>query len=208
MKVSRVLIFGDSIGQGFYDEINGGWVQRLQRDYFAEDIAGKSEVNIINLSVSGHSSNELLDRIKFESGSRMKHDMLTVLAIGTNDTYERGGVRRTDETKFEQNIGEILKIAKSFGDVLMLGLAACVDARVQPTAWDQTLVYKNNLLQKYESILESTAKANSIDFIPLWKITNAAQQTEETLPDGIHPNARGHEVIYNEVKNKLKKLGI
>lgn len=208
MKVSRVLVFGDSIGQGFYDEINGGWIQRLQRDYFAEDIAGKSDVNIINLSVSGHSSNEVLDRMKFESESRMKRGMLTILAIGTNDTYERSGVRRTDEAKFEQNIGEIIKIAKSFGGVVALGLGACVETRVQPTAWDRTLVYKNELLQKYESILESAAKTDDIDFIPLWKITNAAQQNEETLPDGIHPNMQGHEVIYNEVKSKLKKLGI
>jgi len=203
MKSSRVLIFGDSIGQGFYDEVNGGWVQRLQREYIAKDIAGESEINIINLSVSGHSSNEVLDRIESEAKSRAKEDVLTILAIGTNDTYERDGARRTDEANFERNITEIIKTAKTFGEVIVVGLNACVDERVQPTAWDRTLAYKNELLRRYEKILESVAKLNNVDFIPLWEITNEAQINVETLPDGIHPNAQGHEIIYNEVKKKL-----
>ena len=27
--IGRILVFGDSIGQGFYDETNGGWVHGI-----------------------------------------------------------------------------------------------------------------------------------------------------------------------------------
>lgn len=206
MNNLRILIFGDSIGQGFYDEIGGGWVQRLQRDFFRDSIEGKNEVNIINLSVSGHTSHDVLKRVQFETEMRSRHDILTVLAIGTNDSYERSGIRCTEEDIFEQNIIEIIKIAQSFGKMIILGVSACVDDRVQPTAWDSTVIYKNELLRRYEGILEKVAAINNIDFVPLWLKTNKSQQNEETLPDGIHPNAAGHELIYNEVKKKLEGL--
>ena len=206
MNNLRILVFGDSIGQGFYDEIGGGWVQRLQRDFFKDSIEGKSYINIINLSVSGHTSSDVLKRIQLETEARNRHDVLTILAIGTNDSYERSGVRCTEEDIFEQNIIEIIKIAQSFGKIIILGIGACVDERVQPTAWHSTVVYKNELLKRYEDILENVAKTYNIDFIPLWSKTNEAQQKEEILPDGIHPNAAGHELIYNEVKEKLEGL--
>ena len=199
----RILVFGDSIGQGFYDEVNGGWVQRLQRDFFKDSIDGKSDVNIINLSVSGHASGDVLKRIQFETEARNRHDILTILAIGTNDSYERDGVRSTKEEVFEKNITEIIKIAQSFGKVIILGIGACVDERVQPTAWDSAVIYRNELLKRYEDILKQVATINDVDFIPLWLKTNEAQQKEETMPDGIHPNAVGHEIIYTEVKKKL-----
>lgn len=210
MKTMRVLVFGDSIGQGFYDAVNGGWVQQLQRDYFGEDIAGKSEVNIINLSVSGHTSNELLSRINSEVVSRMKEGIgiLTVLAVGVNDSYEKAGVRRTSEDKFRENINRIIQIAQPHGEVLVLGCSACVEERVNPTSWDASLTYSNDRLKSYEDILADCADVNGIPFVPLWQETYNAQKDKEIMPDGIHPNDIGHEIIYNEVKKKLKELTI
>lgn len=203
----RIFVFGDSIGQGFYDEIDGGWVQMLQRDYFVQGIAGKSDNNIINLSVSGHTSNEVLDRIDNEIKARqIDEKLVTILAIGVNDSYEKNGQRRTQETDFTSNMAAIIERAKSYGDVLVLGCSACVDSRVQPTGWNPILHYSNELLQKYEALLQDCADSASVPFVPLWSITNEAQQKQETLPDGIHPNNAGHKVIYETVKENLRQF--
>lgn len=203
----RILVFGDSIGQGFYDDVNGGWVRLLQRDFFNEFYDGKSDINIINLSVSGHTSQEVRARINAESRARRIDElMLTIIAVGVNDSYEKNGVRRTPEADFKENIKAIITSAKTFGSVVVLGCSACVESRVQPTRWNSKLYYSNALLKKYEAILrECTTAADSV-FVPLWEVTHSAQQSEETMPDGIHPNDKGHEIIYNEIKKVLNKL--
>ncbi len=205
MKSLRILIFGDSIGQGFYDELNGGWVQRLQRHYFTEELAGKNGVNVINLSVSGHTSEEVLSRIEFETKARSKDDtdLFTILAIGVNDSYEKVGVRRVNEVDFADNVSKIINIAKSFGGVVVLGCTACVDERLKPAAWDATLHYDNQRLKEYEDILKECAAQASATFVPLWQLINNVQGEREILPDGLHPNAEGHEVIYTAVKEAL-----
>lgn len=207
VKSARILVFGDSIAQGYNDAENGGWVRLLQRDYVAEDMTGKSCINIINLSVSGHTSQELVTRIESETSTRKNNDkMVIIIAIGTNDSYEKSGIRRTPEADFAQNIDHIIAVAKSFGKVLMIGPVACVDKRVQPTAWDEELHYTNERLQKYSTILCERAEHANVSFLELWDTMYRAQQHEETLPDGLHPNTAGHKVIYNEVKKKLEEM--
>lgn len=205
--IGRVLVFGDSIGQGYYDEVDGGWVRLLQRDFFNDSYAGKSDVNVINLSVSGHTSQEVRARIMSETQARKSNEkILTIVAIGVNDSYEKNGVRCTPEDDFRNNIQKIIRIAKNFGDVLVLGCSACVDARVQPTSWNSALHYSNNLVKVYENILRECADREDVAFVPLWQVTYDAQQNVETMPDGIHPNAKGHKVIYNEVKKILREM--
>ncbi len=205
--IGRVLVFGDSIGQGFYDENDGGWVRLLQRDFFKESRAGKRDVNIINLSVSGHTSQEVVKRIKQESEVRSNDErILTIIAIGVNDSYEKKGVRRTSKSEFANNMKKMIEIAKTFGNVMILGLTSCVESRVKPTRWNGELIYTNELIKQYDAIVKDEAQRANVVFVPLWQKTYNAQALIETMPDGIHPNAAGHEVIYNEVKKKLNEI--
>lgn len=205
--IGTILIFGDSIGQGFYDDKNGGWVRLLQRDFFKESYVCKSDVNIINLSVSGHTSQEVVKRIKQESEARSNDErILTIIAIGVNDSYEKKGARRTPKPEFANNMKRIIEIAKTFGNVMILGLTSCVESRVKPTRWDGELVYTNELIKQYDAIVKDEAENANVVFVPLWQKTYDAQALIETMPDGIHPNAAGHEVIYNEVKKKLDEI--
>ena len=204
---SRILVFGDSIGQGFYDEKNGGWVRLLQRDFFNEYHEGKSDVNIINLSVSGHTSQEVVSRIESESLARAKDEkILTIIAIGINDSYEKQTVRRTPQDDFSLNMRRIIEIAKSFGDVLVLGLTSCVESRVSPTTWDAGLIYTNAWIKEYDALIKHEADSLGVSYVPLWQKTFDAQNSFEIMPDGIHPNSAGHEIIYNEVKKMLGEI--
>ena len=203
----RVLVFGDSIGQGFYDDIDCGWVQMLQKEYIAKAIAGEEDVNIINLSVSGHSSQDVLSRIEPEILARKNDEkIIIILAIGVNDSYEKSGHRRTSQTQFRENIGKIINISKKYGEILVLGCSAGVDDRLNPTAWNPDLRYSNDRLKLYEEILRDCAKSADAEFVPLWHIINQAQSLHEVLPDGIHPNNKGHLIIYDQVAPKLREL--
>jgi len=203
----RVLIFGDSIGQGFYDDIDGGWAQILQKSYFSEKIAGKSDVNILNLSISGDTSTKVLARLEQEIASRDNgEDLVIILAIGVNDSYEKNGKRCTSEEEFEQNILKLIKLVKQHGRILVIGCTSCVESRVQPTAWNDTLYYSNKLLEAYEQILSESVKKEGEKFLPLWKASYEKQQIEETMPDGLHPNNIGHKLIAELVRPELEAL--
>lgn len=59
----RVLVFGDSITQGFWD-LDGGWVARLRRTYDKQMIEGVNDdpPSLFNLGVSGDSSDDIVTR--------------------------------------------------------------------------------------------------------------------------------------------------
>lgn len=207
--IGRILVFGDSIGQGYYDAENGGWVRLLQGDFLSNctDNPDSHEINIVNLSVDGHTSQEVLQRIEFEASVRKNsEDMLIILAIGANDSYEKRGVRRTGEDDFSSNITKIIHAAQQFGQVMIVGLSACDESRTTPCGWDANLYYTNDRIRTYDGVLQQKAREFDLPFVPLWQVTHDAQQTTDIMPDGIHPNSKGHEIIYNEVKKKLNEV--
>lgn len=79
--MAHYLIFGDSITQGFND-LTGGWVQRLRESLTLDDF-------VINLGVSGDTSDGLLARFEVELKPRLSTEgesNIILIAIGSNDS--------------------------------------------------------------------------------------------------------------------------
>ena len=68
----NVLVFGDSIGLGLWDE-NGGWVGRLTEFLVKKSIASDldEDYEIYNLGVSGDTTEGLVERFEFETRYRV-----------------------------------------------------------------------------------------------------------------------------------------
>src|SRR5438270_8640503 len=85
----RVLVFGDSIAQGFWDT-EGGWVATLSKHYTElalKDLRNNKQPGIYNLRISGDTTRSLLARIESETKVRKwpGEPLLVLIAIGTND---------------------------------------------------------------------------------------------------------------------------
>ncbi len=82
----RVLVFGDSITQGFWD-VDGGWVSRIRKTYDqkAIDTDDYDQPTIFNMGVSGNSSDDVLVRFDNETKVRANEELSFVFAIGVND---------------------------------------------------------------------------------------------------------------------------
>ncbi len=67
----RVLVFGDSIAQGFWDT-EGGWVARLIREYLT--LKGlnlnTSQPDLFNLAVDGDTTDKIVYRFHAETMAR------------------------------------------------------------------------------------------------------------------------------------------
>lgn len=200
----RVLVFGDSIGQGFSDP-QGGWVEALKRYYLAQG----TDIEIFNMSISGDTSQNVLARIESETVVRRwpKDPVLIVLAIGVNDTQKHFRDVKTSVDDFVTNIESMVKIARRVADkLLIVGLTPCIDVRLNPTPWNKNITYSNERIGTYEKLLEEVAERRAVPFVPLWEGLTNKWRVEDIFPDGLHPTAAGHELILHIVQPEIEKL--
>lgn len=205
--IMRVLIFGDSIAQGFWD-IEGGWVSRIRKYYDQQMIDGidNDPPTIFNLGVSGNSSGDVLARFEGETEARATEELAFVIAVGVNDARIKAGVNYSDTNLYRQNLGEILKLAKQYSNkVLFVGLTPCVEERSNPVSWGNT-GYTNNRIKEFDDTLRKFCKENQVPFVEVFEKFAKAEAENELLPDSLHPNDKGHQLIADLVKPKLQEL--
>lgn len=199
----RVLLFGDSIAFGKNDPEFGGWAGRL-RKY----LDCKENKNVfINLSVSWETSKGLLSRIERETKVRIRNrppeDFLIIIAVGINDSLIRVGETNpfTPEKIFRRNIKKIIQISKNLGvHILIVGLLPVYEKKTSP--FKDNSFYSNDKIEIYNQILGECAKKEEVlfkGFLPGWK----SKRLDKLLDDGLHPNKKGHEMIYGEMKEFL-----
>jgi len=203
----RVLIFGDSITQGFWDT-NGGWVSNLRKSYDLQKIEGRHDdpPTIFNLGVSGDSSDNILARFENETKARVNEELVFVIAVGVNDARTKAGVNFSDTNRYKQNLTEILKLAKQYSSkILFIGLTSCVEERSNPVSWGST-GYTNGRIKEFDSTLREFCEENDATFVDVFETFTKAESENELLPDGLHPNDAGHKLIYELVFPKLDEL--
>lgn len=203
----RVLIFGDSITQGFWD-IEGGWVSRIRKHYDQQMIDGADNdpPTIFNLGVSGDSSDDVLTRFDNETKARVKEELAFVIAVGVNDARTKAGVNYSDTDRYKQNLSEILKLAKQYSNkILFVGLTPCVDERSNPVSWGDT-GYTTARIKEFDTTLQEFCKEKQLQFVEVFELFEKAEAETELLPDSLHPNDNGHQLIFDLLRPRLEEL--
>lgn len=177
---TQILFLGDSLseGQGLDEEYS--FPRLVERNLKNK----KHDVAITNGGVSGSTSASGVTRLKWHL--KKKIDIL-VLELGAND-----GLRglKLDET--QKNLIEIIKLAKEKKmKVLLLGLL------MPPN-------YGKKYVDDFEKMYSTIAKGEKIPFLP-FVLKEVAGKSEYNLPDGIHPNAKGHEIVAKTVTDFVEK---
>lgn len=204
----RVLVFGDSITQGFWDA-DGGWVQYLRKEYDQLKLDGVNDdpPTIFNLGISANSSDDVLKRFNAETDARNNSEELAfVIAIGVNDSRTKAGDNFSDADRYLANLKGILAAAKEYSDkILFVGLTPCIEERSNPVSWGDT-GYTNERLMSFDMTLKDFCSAESVSFVEIYEPFNQALEKSELLPDSLHPDKEGHQLIAELVKPKLKEL--
>ena len=204
----RILIFGASITQGFWDS-EGGWVQRLRKFYDAKKISGEDDdpPTIFNMGVSGDSTNELLERFTPETEARNRYgNMAIVFSIGSNDCRTKAGKPFLDTDRYVENLGKLLDQAHKYTDkILFVGLASCDEQKSNPVAWGDT-GYTNERIWEFEQALRSFCEKNNVPMVKVFETFKEKNKKQSLIADGIHPNDTGHELITSLVRPELEKL--
>lgn len=203
----NIMIFGDSITYGAWDE-KGGWVQRLRKYIESKDPLHKKGILVYNCGVSGDTTSSLVARFEKEAKLRLDDsDNVIIFSIGTNDCLYLNKDRRPNisEKIFEKNIKKLISVASKIpGKIIFTGLTPVDESKMNPLKWDPQFAAKNVYIEKYDGIVKSVCARRNISFVEMFS-KFGKKGYEKLLEDGSHPNSKGHEVIFRIVKDFLIK---
>lgn len=201
-------IFGDSITYGAWDFDEGGWVNRLRKFLDKKNSADIENYFLAyNLGIDGDGAVNLLKRIDEESESRFlgigaELSRVIILAIGTNDSCYLGTKNNVavDQNEFQNNLSEIIKKARNFtSEIILIGIAKGSDKDTVPLKSSTTgKCYDKENIIVYNNIIKKICEKEGVLFIDI--LNNMA---DEDFCDGLHPNSKGHQKIFEIVKDFL-----
>lgn len=192
----HIIVFGDSITQGYDDYEKGGWVNRLFIDVSArQDKNNKDYISVFNQGIDGNTTVDLLERIEAEINARKDNNMIVIFDVGGNDAARRDqGESVVPFNLFSKNYSQLIEIAKKYGRVVCLGLH------------ESDGVFEDVDAQTYDSEIRRLAEANSAVYISMADMLS--RDFDGLTYDGDHPSPAGHQLIYDRLKEGLKTAGI
>jgi lysophospholipase L1-like esterase len=200
----RICVFGDSICSE--EEYLGfpNWVALLRKELSKQD----KENSVFNLGISGEDTSGLLKRIEVECEARNPD----IIIIRTGDNDSRFTNINQDSVKikpdqFKKNVSKIIKTSKKFSKkIIWVGNAPCIESKTTPTIWSEKEYFTNKSIKNYNEMIREICKKDKVIFIELfdsWSKLNLNKIIDQF--DGLHPNAEGHRLIYEEVLKVLPK---
>lgn len=175
-----ILILGDSLAEGYGLDESMAFPRVVEKKL----IEKKKNVKVINGGVSGATSASGIQRLKWHLKKPV--DVL-LLELGAND-----GLRGLSVPDTKKNLKEIIKFAKEKKvKVMLLGIL------MPPN-------YGADYTGQFEKMYKDVAKEEQVPFLP-FLLDGVAGNAKLNLPDGIHPNQKGHEVIAEKVVKFLEK---
>jgi lysophospholipase L1-like esterase len=204
----RVLVFGASSAQGYWDS-QGGWVDRLKFFYqnsqmrdFSKDIP-----KVMNLGVSDDTTAHILNRIGPEAKARENAKGVSfIIQAGSNNSAELDGQLRSSPEEYQADLTRLIETARQFSDkVLIVGFPAVDESRTCPLSWAPNMYFKNKNIRLFEDAAANKCEDMDVPFIPVHeKFQNSGEDLQ--AHDGLHPNDAGHQLIFELVRPELDKL--
>ena len=197
--MNSICVFGDSVGWGAWDLERGGWVNRLW--FYLAKREGDDYIEVYNCSVSGGTTDTILERFQGEAKIRSA-DVLIFQTGGNDASYEHTpGNYLVPPDKFRKNLEEIIRRAQKITkNIVFMDIRNCDESKTMPVHWID-IYYTNENIGKYSGMMKDVCAENGVYFLELPLLSDAQ------FDDGLHPNAWGHEKIYETVRGFLLKSG-
>jgi lysophospholipase L1-like esterase len=190
--MARILCIGDSITWGAFDLELGGWVNRLRLYY---DNEHRGEGGVYSLGVSGDKVSDVLKRFDVEVRARSRAEIKPIiLAIGINDSPHDSHPEGTDLDAFGVQYRELVSKSRAVTDtVIIIGPTNIMSDHPDRHG------YKNETIRPYEEIIKKIAADEKLPYIDVFGLIPES----DLQLDGLHPEAGGHELIFQKVKEEL-----
>jgi acyl-CoA thioesterase I len=178
-----ILFLGDSITAGYGLDLDQAYPGLIQKRIDAQGWNFK----VVNAGQSGDTTAGGLARLDWVLQNRV--DVL-VLELGAND-----GLRGLSVEAMKKNLQAIIERTKQRHPEAKIVIAGM---KVPPNMGD-------DYGRKFEAVFADLAKRNNAPFIP-FILEGVGGTRELNLPDGIHPTAKGHEIVAGNVWKVLEPV--
>ena len=173
----RIFALGDSLTAGYGLELEDAYPAQLE----SKLTAAWYRYKVVNAGVSGNTSAELLARIEWTLTDANPEDIV-ILVIGGND-----GLRGLPISDLKKNILSMIEIIQAKELTLVLA-----GMQIPPNLG---LAYARDFKNVYSEIV---AEVSDIYFLEFF-LEDVAAVRKYNLPDMIHPNREGYQVIVENV---------
>jgi acyl-CoA thioesterase-1 len=180
-KLVTILAFGDSLVAGYGLGSSDGFTAKLEAALKAKGIAAR----VINAGLSGDTSAGGLARLDW--ALEPKPDF-AIIELGAND-----GLRGLDPAQTNANLDAILSKLKAKGvSALLAGMYA--PPNMGP-----------DYGQAFNALYPALAEKHGVAFYPFF-LDGVAANASLNQPDGIHPNAKGVDIIVARILPHVLRL--
>lgn len=170
----KLIIIGDSLTEGYgvaQDKAYPALLAQKLKD-------AKFNWEVVNSGISGSTTASALSRIKWVLKSKPD---LVMLALGAND-----GLRGLKPEQSRKNLQSAIDlIRKEKINLILAGMLMPAN-------------YGKDYQKDFQKIYSDLAKTNQLLFVP-FLLEGVAGEPKLNLPDGIHPNEKGHAIIAQHV---------
>ena len=176
-----IVALGDSLTEGFGINKEEAYPYLVEQELIRKGYS----VKIINAGISGSTSASAPSRMQWFV--RVKPDIV-ILALGGND-----GLRGLSVDHMKKNLGKAIKLAIS------------KNIRVLLAGMQIPLNYGHDYTKSFRNVFYELAEQYQLPMIP-FLLEDVGNVSDLNLPDGIHPNPEGHQIISRTVIENLEPL--
>ena len=205
----KILCFGDSITLGEKDIEQGGWADRLKKQYFKQFVDSQTQkITLYNLGVAGETTDGLVNRFDSELRARSikGQSLIVVFAYGANDIVIHKDKNIVPEAYFIRNLKRCIESAKKFkADILLLNLLPIADTIEGKVNQHGKLRFDHDI-QVYNFAIKKLSHEMNCEYLDLYACFADNNKQDYLCSDGVHPNLKGHKLLYQKIKQKLALL--
>jgi acyl-CoA thioesterase I len=179
------VFFGDSLtaGYGLDDPASEAYPALIQQKIDAAHLPWR----VVNAGLSGETTAGGLRRVEWTL--RSPADVF-VLALGAND-----GLRGIEPAISRANLQGIIDRVR----------ARCPAATIVLAGMQMPPTMGENYAREFAAVYSDVARENHLGLIP-FLLAGVGGQAELNQPDGLHPTARGHAIVAENVWTVLRPL--
>ena len=199
----KVIFFGDSITQAGVNP--GGYILRVDSMCKKEGVGDKYE-----FTGAGIGGNKVYDLyLRMETDVLTKNPDIVIIYVGVNDVWHKATYGTgTDPDKFENFYQAIIDKLKAKNIKVILCTPATIGEKTDFSN------QQDGDLNKYSSIIRGIAAKNNLPVVDLRKsflaynLSNNPDNKEKGIltSDGVHLNAKGNQLVADEMWAAIKNL--